>query len=323
MSQDHTLKDNNRRALRFTDQRSVAEALPSYFVEEYPKLIKLLDHYYQFEDSDQSPSRYLDDLIVNRDITQVDETLLEYIEDELLLGQSYFEGFQNKRSAAKFSNNLYRSKGTLYSIQQFFRMFFGIQPDVRYTKEDRFIVGQDDIGYESQKFITDDKLYQTYAIQIKASLPVSTWREAYKLFVHPAGMYFGGEVQLVNDVDLQIDNMPDFEKAVIDPTVQGEASMSMLAFDDVTGIVKRLAAVDSDDAPRIRIDLGKTLGLFADSASIQEMDSSYENIEDFVDVISNKFDEDSTGKVARFDMDRVAWDTFDEVDFPWYDSDSA
>lgn len=321
MSQDYTLKDNNRRALRFTDQRKVTDVLPSYFVEEYPTLVKLLEYYYEFEDGDTSPSRFLDDLIVNRDITEVDSTLLEYIEDELLLGQSYFDGFQNKRSAAKFSNTLYRSKGTLYSIQQFFRMFYGIQPDVKYSKEDRLIIGQDNIGYESQKFITDDKLYQTFAIQIKAELPVSVWRDAYKLFVHPAGMYFGGEVQIVNDVNLSLDTMPDFVKAVTDPTVQGEASMGMLAFDDVTGIVENLQT-DSDQAPQYRIDLTKTLENF-DDQTIAQIDSSYESIKDFTDLLSNRFDEDSTSMVARFDMDLPLADTFDEVDLPWYDSDSA
>jgi len=284
MSQDHTLKDNNRRALRFTDQRSVTNVLPEYFVEEYPTLIKLLEYYYEFEDSDQSPSRWLDDIIVNRDLTQVDASLLEYIEDELLLGQSYFQGFQNKRAAAKFSNNLYRSKGTLYSIQQFFRMFYGIQPDIRYTKEDRFIVGSSKIGFEDQKFITDNKLYQTFAILIKAALPVSDWREAYKLFVHPAGMYFAGQVQLVQDASLSLGLMPDFEKAIVTPVVQGEATMSLLAYDDVTGIVKTDLMLDSANAPYMRIDLSKTINSIGD-ISIGELDSSYSTIEDFIDVI--------------------------------------
>lgn len=322
MSQDHTLKDNNRRALRFTDQRSVTNVLPEYFVEEYPTLIKLLEYYYEFEDSDQSPSRWLDDIIVNRDLTQVDASLLEYIEDELLLGQSYFQGFQNKRAAAKFSNNLYRSKGTLYSIQQFFRMFYGIQPDIRYTKEDRFIVGSSKIGFEDQKFITDNKLYQTFAILIKAELPVSDWREAYKLFVHPAGMYFAGQVQLVQDASLNLGLMPDFEKAIVTPVVQGEATMSLLAYDDVTGIVKKDRMLDSANAPYMRIDLSKPINILS-SITLEELERNYSTVEDFIDVISNKFDEDSTSHVARFDMERTIWDTFDEVDLPWYDSDSA
>ena len=49
MAKDKTLKDNNRRALSLQDYNSVSEVLPSYFAEEYPKLISFLDAYYEFE----------------------------------------------------------------------------------------------------------------------------------------------------------------------------------------------------------------------------------------------------------------------------------
>ena len=113
MSRDYTLKDNLRRDYRFTDHPLVDQVLPDYFKADFPKLIKLLEAYNQFEDSDQSPARLVHDIITARDITANDLSLLSFIEDELLLGQSYFEGFENKRAAAKFSNNLYRSKGCL------------------------------------------------------------------------------------------------------------------------------------------------------------------------------------------------------------------
>ena len=135
MARDYTLRDNFRRDYTFTDNHQVEQVLPDYFKTEYPKLIKLLEAYNQFEDSDQSPAQLVHDVLTARDITATDLSLLSFLEDELLLGQSYFEGFQNKRAAAKYSNTLYRSKGTLYSIQQFFRTFFGVTPDVRYTKE--------------------------------------------------------------------------------------------------------------------------------------------------------------------------------------------
>lgn len=86
------------------------------------------------------PSRFLDDLFRTRDITEADIKLLSYIEDELLLGQQYFEGFQNKRAAAKYSNTLYRSKGSLYSIQQFFRTFFGRLDQMLYIQRRMFLL---------------------------------------------------------------------------------------------------------------------------------------------------------------------------------------
>lgn len=324
MPRDYTLKDNFRRDYRFTDHHQVEGVLPDYFKTEYPKLIKLLEAYNQFEDSDQSPAGLVHDIITSRDITANDISLLSFIEDELLLGQSYFEGFANKRAAAKFSNTLYRSKGTLYSIQQFFRTFFGITPDVRYTKEDRFMIGENDsrIGSESQKFLTDDKLYQVFAILIKADIPVETWREAYKLFVHPAGMYFGGQVLLeaIGSIDLGI--MPDFIDINIDPVIQGEAAMTFSPVSDITG------EVDSDGRGthgKLRIDLPTAVKTYQD-LPISEIDRYYDSMAEFVGTNSPTMDEDSAvgdPRVGRFDQDRSIYDTMDEVKYTYYDSDSA
>jgi hypothetical protein len=321
MPRDYTLKDNLRRDYRFTDHHVVEQVLPDYFKADYPKLIKLLEAYNQFEDSDQSPARLVHDVITARDITANDLSLLSFIEDELLLGQSYFEGFTNKRAAAKFSNNLYRSKGTLYSIQQFFRTFFGITPDVRYTKEDRFMIGEDDsrIGFDSQKFLTDDKLYQVFAILIKADIPVERWREAYKLFVHPAGMYFGGQVLLEATGSFNFGIMPDFEVVNVDPVVQGEASLgTTLQSTDLTG------EIDSDGT-KLRISLPEAIEAIQ-NVTLAEIDRNFDTISELVGTNSPTLDEDSAGtdgRVQRFSQDRSAFDTMDEVKYTYYDSDSA
>ena len=322
MPRDYTLKDNLRRDYRFTDHHAVEQVLPDYFKADYPKLIKLLEAYNQFEDSDQSPARLVHDVITARDITANDLSLLSFIEDELLLGQSYFEGFANKRAAAKFSNTLYRSKGTLYSIQQFFRTFFGVTPDVRYTKEDRFMVGEDDsrIGFDSQKFLTDDKLYQVFAILIKADIPVDRWREAYKLFVHPAGMYFGGQVLLEATGSFNFGIMPDFEVVNVDPVVQGEASLGAgLMVTDLTG------EVDSDGRGtygKLRIDLPGSVEEIQ-NISIDELNQNYRSISELVGTSSPSMDGDSSTNVADFSQDRAIFDTMDEVKYTYYDSDSA
>ena len=322
MPKDYTLKDNLRRDYRFTDHHVVEQVLPDYFKADYPKLIKLLEAYNQFEDSDQSPARLVHDVITARDITANDLSLLSFIEDELLLGQSYFEGFTNKRAAAKFSNNLYRSKGSLYSIQQFFRTFFGVTPDVRYTKEDRFMIGEDDsrIGFDSQKFLTDDKLYQVFAILIKADIPVDRWREAYKLFVHPAGMYFGGQVLLEATGNFNFGIMPDFEVVNVDPVVQGEASLGAgLLVTDLTG------EVDSDGRGtygKLRIDLPGSVEEIQ-NISIDELNQNYRSISELVGTSSPSMDGDSSTNVADFSQDRAIFDTMDEVKYTYYDSDSA
>jgi len=210
---DKTQIDIGRRELNLQEY-SVEDVLSQYIVSEFPNLVQFLQAYFEFEDTEESPSHLIKQLFYTRDITQTDIDLLSYVEDELLLGQAYFEGFPDKREAAKYSSTLYRSKGTKYSIQQFFRTFFNIDPDVIYGKDFVFRVGVDRIGAESQRFITNAELYQQYALLIRSELSTAEWRDVYKLFAHPAGMYVAGEVQIVTAVDLDIETQP--EPGVID-----------------------------------------------------------------------------------------------------------
>ncbi len=210
---DKTLIDNNRTLLNFR-KSEIENVLPEFYSEEYPNLIALFEKYYDWLNSEGNPGYDINQLYNSRDATQVPEKLLPYLEDELLLGQAYFGGFLNKREAIKRSNLLYRSKGTKYSIEQFFRAFYGVDPQVIYPKNNIFKVGPaidyslsdvntsgeqikeeaSKIGPESRKFITDDKLYQVLSVLIRVGIPVKDWVDVYKLFVHPAGVYLGSEI---------------------------------------------------------------------------------------------------------------------------------
>lgn len=266
---DQTLLDNQRRLLNF-QRPEIKQVLPDFFPEEYPNLIKLFEKYYEWMDSDGNPNEQIRRLYRNRDATQVPDTLLEFLEDELLLGNAYFGGFKNKREAIKFSNTLYRSKGTKYSIQQFFRGFFGVDPDVIYTKDRIFQVGpQIDyeldsnnsaggqvkvnasvLGPESQKFLTDDKLYQQMALLIKTDISIRDWLDVYKLFAHPGGIYIGSEILLVSENTDVIDYIQDeigdpIKEAVV---VEGVAPFAVQSFADQSllidsdGVTKRMTA---------------------------------------------------------------------------------
>ena len=146
---DRTLIDIGRREPNIREY-VIEDALSQHIVESYPKFVSFLRAYFDFEETKESPSHLIQELFYTRDVTQTDLELLSYIEDELLLGQAYFEGFTDKRAAAKYSSTLYKSKGTKYSIQQFFRTFFNVDPDVVYTKRQIFNVGESIIGAESQ-----------------------------------------------------------------------------------------------------------------------------------------------------------------------------
>jgi len=327
---DKTLTDLGRRELNLREYR-IDETLPEFIVSEYPKLVTFLENYYNFENTDQSPSRLIDELFNTRDITKADISLLQFIEDELLLGQSYFQGFPDKRSAAKFSNTLYRSKGTKYSIQQFFRMFFNIDPDIIYTKEQIFNVGESIIGPESQRYITNAELYQQFAILIKSELPLSKWKQVYKLFVHPAGMFLGSEVQIVTVVDLDIENQPEpGTPETVSKRVEGFATLEPAAF------AQHTALFDLAERPgmQFRTGLGSR-GTFPSPSgndildvsdlTIENIDNQYSSLAEFLEPNSPTLDEGDSGSVTGLDIsseERIDQDEFTFVE-PFTFADSA
>ena len=323
---DKTFTDLGRREINLRHYK-VEEVLPDHIVENYPKFVELLKSYYHFEDEDNSPTNLLNELFLTKDITQTDINLLSYVEDELLLGQSYFEGFPDKREAAKYSNTLYRSKGTKYSIQQFFRTFFNIDTDIVYTKENIFKLNESEVGPSSQRYLTDDKLYQTYAIQIKSELSINEWRSIYKLFVHPAGMYLGSQVQLEGVVNLDIENQPLPGTLDIPPQeVEGIATMA-----HPSGIANHTALFDYFDTRlggesglKIRATLGNEntypnpsgndIKDIAD-ITIGEVHGLNSSMVEFMEPNSPTFDEDTDDSGSAMGLSSL--ETIDQDQFTW------
>jgi len=152
MSLDKTLTDQYRLPLKL-DNFPVSEALPAYFESVYPKFVDFIKTYYGYYDDKNSPAKFLNELQHNRDMEDVTPQLLRLIAEELFLGKDYSESFSDKKSAIQISNLLYRSKGTPFSIEQFFRMFFGFDVDIRYGRNEIFAVGdplQEKLLYTSE-----------------------------------------------------------------------------------------------------------------------------------------------------------------------------
>ena len=197
--------DKNRRHINLRTAK-IQGVLPEYFAASYPKFIALLESYYDFLNVNDS-TELLTHLFSTRDVNETDITLLSFIEDELLLGEAYFQGFSKPnatpeeretqlRAAANFSSIMFRSKGTRFAIEWFFRSFYGLDSEVIYPKENIFKIGntESQIGPNSLRYLTDDKLYQTFALLVRVGIPISQWKEIFKTFAHPAGMYLAGEV---------------------------------------------------------------------------------------------------------------------------------
>jgi hypothetical protein len=339
---DKTLKDKNRREINLREYQ-IESVLPSFFLSEYPKLVSFLKKYYEYETRDESISEFINDLFEVRDINQVDLDLLQWFEDDFLLGQNYFEGFFDKRTAVKYSSFLYRSKGTRYSIRQFFKTFFNIEPDVVYTKQYVFTLNDSKIGAESARYLTDDKLYQTYALQIRSELSVAQWRDAYKLLVHPAGMYLGGLTQIVGTASfdqLQYDPGEALKPPIV---LEGIAGITPLGFEQNTALfdfgVRSNPENDTGAVIKFRTTLGSASSYpnpggndlnDVGDLTIANLDGLYSSLGEYLTVDSPTLDDDadffsdSDGIRSEFDQgashvgfDISSTETIDQERFSW------
>ena len=368
---DRTLKDLGRRDISLTGSL-IKDVLPEYFREDNPKLITFLESYYRTLDSDHSFSNIgeqvysqrvkdadstgtglvgytwdsdrnfgyqLKNLPTTRDIAQTDAENLTFIEDELLLGQNYIEGALDQRTGAELSSNFYRSKGTKFGIERFFRLFFGETPEIVYGKDLVMKVG-DNIGPEAQLYITDDTIYQFWGILIKLGISSSEWMDLYKLFAHPGGMYAGASVLIEGkNADISFDGMPISVADTNVPTFEGTASFASRAMTSLSGIIgttsKPYDSEGSTPGGRYRIDLDQSRFEYfsvLDSAqhgdsnyvgTLRHLDNTFENLVNVVRINSQTFDMDSDGSgvstggggVLRMSDGQV---TIDADDFKYY-----
>jgi hypothetical protein len=332
---DKTLKDTTRRDINLRENQ-IESTLPAHFLEEYPKFVSFLKEYFNFEDKDDSITRFINNMFETRDVSQTDLELLAYFEDEYLLGQNYFQGFIDKRTAVKYSSYLYRAKGTRYSIRQFFKTFFGIEPDVVYTKQYIFKLNDSRIGAESARYITDNKLYQTYALQIRSELSLAQWRDAYKLMAHPAGMYLGGLTQIVGTAG--IDPLQyDPGEAIKPPIVlEGVADFQEGAFEQHTALFNINNPTDpSGERMNFRMNMGSGAGKAQDpnelalgipqgndfkdlgDLSIDNMDRMYSSLAEYLTPDSPTLDDDSDGTTQYAGFDLSSTELIDQEVFSW------
>lgn len=316
----HLVEDQNRRKLNLAESR-VKEVLPEYFQTDYPNLISLLEKYYDFMDSagDQAFKIEIDNLITARDINQTSLENLDQLLGEIGNGLQASSFFDNPRLMAKLLGEFYRVKGSETSIKGFFRGFFNQEPVVEYPKRNLFVVGESRVGYESLKFIQDNRRYQIFSILVKSGISVSEYEFLYKKFVHPAGFYFAGEVVLENAqafgvfANTGVDSDEIRGLADNDPIlVSDAATVSTAQFTQLTAII--------DSAGRdFRIVTDQFIETYAD-VTAGELESIYDNVHQIIN--PNSFTADDSANDNRPDT-AVSLETMDNTMFTRYTSDSA
>tara|TARA_Y100000385_G_scaffold291913_1_gene373924 strand:+ start:3723 stop:4691 length:969 start_codon:yes stop_codon:yes gene_type:complete len=308
----------NRRPRNFL-HRKVRDALPEFFTQDFPKLVTFLEKYYDYLDSDDVSSfdNQLRQIYQTRDTQEVPSKLLSTLISEIAAGNTG-DNFTDPNFYAQRIHELHRTKGSRFSIEEFFRAFYQENVEVEYPKNNIFTVGHDSagplsrIGAESNKFIRNNALYQIYSILIKSPLAQTTWIELYKKFVHPAGFYIAGSVQ----TDAEAVGTLSAPLATPDsgnPGVISSAVISAIApFTQMTILSQGL----SIDSGGLRSQLGQTIDKYQ-SIPANQLNTIYGNINEILTVKSFTFDDSDIGDsagTARPDFS-IALETMDNEQF--------
>lgn len=119
----------------------IKNQLPEFFVKEYPKFIEFMEKYYEFMDNDY-------ERLLNPDI-EFDKG--RYIDEWInTLGLTFPKNsVSDKKLLYSYINDIYESKGSIKSIQAFFRFAYNINIEVEYPSE-KILKASDGIWVEEQ-----------------------------------------------------------------------------------------------------------------------------------------------------------------------------
>ena len=296
------------------------EVLPEYFVTEYPDLVKFLDIYYEFmEKDDEGFSYIIQGLYQVKDIDSVQLAQLDSIFREIGNNRQSADFFANPRFVAKVIASFYKAKGSKISAEGFFKAFFGEEANIIYPKRDIFIVNESAIGPDSVKYIQDAQRYQIHSILIQSGLPVSKWRDLFKLFVHPAGWYLSGDVAVESTIQLGLGVMPEvlLDSAAGLSTFEETANVNF----GVHNYISRIVIDDTDtDLFAERISLTRIVDTFL-NVELSVLNNEYNTLIEMIDENSPTFDnEDAGGKVSVTMSNAI--ETMDQSIYDYWDSDA-
>jgi len=295
----HISETKNRRALT-VGKPAVSETLPDWFTEDNAQLITLLEKYYDFLDDssgDQSFGTAIRDLHHVRDSQAVQEKYLDEIIKEIGNGLQTSAFFQKPRLMVKLLSEFYRVKGSLVSVEGFFRGFFGEQVTIEYPKDNIFIVSESQIGYDSQRFIIDNGIYQTFSILVKIGLSVQDYESLYKRFVHPAGFHFAGQVLAESEAALDLAGYTGVDSDEIRQNdISGLRLVSDASLGTASPTIQLTGLVDSSDGTTFRASLDELVSEYTGDSSItaQRLDGYYANVVELFTPNSFTFDDSET-----------------------------
>jgi hypothetical protein len=201
---------------RFNISAEVSTVLPQHIKSNAPDLEVFLKKYLEFLELENKSTYYINNIVNNRDLDYTDDHFLSNIQNEI--GQSIPKEFAtDSRLLYKHLTELYKSRGTIDSINAFFNVLYNDSAEIYFPKDDmlkpsdgRFIENNLDIDNLdnlalSYTGVAADGYRSAYDSEAMSSDSVNLVKipeikniENSKLFIYKVSGYDGGQATSVS-----------------------------------------------------------------------------------------------------------------------------
>lgn len=256
------------------DLYSLDTILPAHLRDNL-RFKEFLEAYFEWQQElDTSPANIINRLVDARDIDNIADEFLGYIQREVAMPISNLDTV-DRRKLYKHLTDLYLSKGSIPSYEALFNLLFQDQIELYFPRVDVLKLSEgkwdnnasrylDNNGFLSdRKYIQDSYYYQDYSYVIKTSKTLEYWKDIVTKILHPAGFIFFGQIKIISIASLQKLKMTTQQPG----TIAGEAASRPIILDPVTmrmGIAAdyihiRSATADHPFADHAIVAFGPTL----------------------------------------------------------------
>ena len=156
-------------------------------------------------------------------------------------------------------------------------------------------------------------MYQIFSVLLRTSIPLQSYEQLYKRFVHPAGFYLGGEVLIENQTDtvfaeFQPQSIPDSASGTL--TVEAAGNIGLQPFSYYAGVLED--TLDSGSGAEY-IQLDAVINRYK-NFTIPNFISSYNTLKGVLDANSPQFSDSGTSirfsdEAERMDRDLLYIDS--------------
>ena len=199
---------------RNVESYGVNTLLPETIRGNAEKLVQFLDEYYNYLNSVGGPSLEISSVLLDKDLDYVSLKYLDSIQN-LIATNVPNSRVLDRVSLYKIIVKYYNSRGSEDNILTLFKILFNETASIRYPKELLFEPSsspEKSLPSHTSK-IQDSYYWQTFSYVVRASLDSSLWSDAFKNFMHPAGlqMFYELILELFASNTFDASKIPNFK----------------------------------------------------------------------------------------------------------------